>query len=243
MKLKQRVIMTGSLFLTMISLFLIGMQLGPQPDVSQKVGGKTLAGKQKPTPEERRIKGPEEDSQLKLGHSNFPDVKKFPNFPKSLLDSPRKDWNQGQSKVDTFNLLTLLAQRNLTGVNGMKGLPPHISRVLDNVPERYIAEVEKLKRFIPRSLYNDTVLRGLQVGKQLPHGYGVKQNNPWAIWEKWVTPNYLYPEDAFWSHDMDYIINALATAPITSFGVGYKGTQLKATMFLGKQRTVFKPMR
>ena len=230
--------MTGSLFLTMTSLFLIGMQLGAQPDIPQKVRGKTSGGKQKPTPEERRIKGPEEDSLLKLSHSNFPDVKKFPNFPKSLLDSPRKDWNKGQSRMNAFNMLTLLAQRNLTGVKGLKGLPTRISRTLDNIPERYIAEVERLRKLHPQSLHNDTVL---QVGEQLPPG--VKQKNPWAIWERWVKPNYLYPEDAFWSHDMDYIIDAMATAPITSFGVGYKGTQLKATMFLGKQRTVFKPMR
>ena len=241
MKLKQRVIMTGSLFLTMISLFLIGMQLGAQPDIPQKAKGKSLAGKQKPTPEERRIKGPEEDSLLKLSHSNFPDVKKFPNFPKPLLDSPHKDWNRGQGKMNAFNMLERLAQRNLTGIKGLKGLPARMSRTLDNIPERYIAEVERLRKLYPQSLHNDTVLQRLQVGEQLSPR--VKQRNPWAIWESWVKPNYLYPEDAFWSRDMDYILDAMATAPITSFGVGYKGTQLKATMFLGKQRTVFKPMR
>ena len=65
----------------------------------------------------------------------------------------------------------------------------------------------------------------------------------WEIWQKWVKPNYLYPEDAFWSDEMNQILNAMATAPITSFGVGHKGTQLKATMMLGEQKTAFKPMR
>ena len=71
----------------------------------------------------------------------------------------------------------------------------------------------------------------------------VAQKDPWEIWKGWVKPDYLYPEGAFWSDEMNYILNAMATAPITSFGVGHKGTQLKASLFLGKQRTAFKPMR
>ena len=66
----------------------------------------------------------------------------------------------------------------------------------------------------------------------------------WNQWMKWVRPDSLYPEDVFWSPEMTDILQSLATAPVTSFGLGHKGTQLKATMHLaGGQKTVFKPMR
>ena len=58
-----------------------------------------------------------------------------------------------------------------------------------------------------------------------------------------MTPDALYPQDAFYSEEMNHILAVMATAPITSFGVGHKGTQLKATAMLGAQRTVFKPKR
>jgi hypothetical protein len=71
----------------------------------------------------------------------------------------------------------------------------------------------------------------------------VASKDPWSIWEGWVRPDYLYPAGAFYSEEMNHILNVMATAPITSFGVGHKGTQLKATAMLGAQRTVFKPKR
>lgn len=71
----------------------------------------------------------------------------------------------------------------------------------------------------------------------------VSSKDPWAIWERWVKPDYLYPEEAFYSEEMNHILAVMATSPITSFGVGHRGTQLKATAMLGAQRTVFKPKR
>lgn len=71
----------------------------------------------------------------------------------------------------------------------------------------------------------------------------VSSKDPWSIWMGWVKPDYLYPENAFYSEEMNHILAVMATAPITSFGVGHKGTQLKATAMLGMQRTVFKPKR
>ena len=66
----------------------------------------------------------------------------------------------------------------------------------------------------------------------------------WNQWLKWVRNESLYPQGAFWSPEMNGILQSLATAPVTSFGLGHKGTQLKATMHLaGGQKTVFKPMR
>ena len=71
----------------------------------------------------------------------------------------------------------------------------------------------------------------------------VSSEDAWTIWEGWVQPDFLYPQDAFYSEEMNHILAAMATSPITSFGVGHKGTQLKATVMMGPQRAVFKPKR
>ncbi len=67
--------------------------------------------------------------------------------------------------------------------------------------------------------------------------------DPWKVWVRWVSEDHFYPKESFNSSEMNSILHALATSPITEFGLGYKGTQLKATMMLGEQRTVFKPKR
>lgn len=264
MKLKQRVIVTGSLFVTMISLFLIGIHLGTPPDAPKRTPTGNVQG---PSKEKGFIKGPEQDSSLKFGGLNFPDVRKLPNFPQSFLDNPRKDWPQGRmgpTKGEDVYMKRLLTRMNLTKMQGPPIHSPQDLRGLGNVPERLREWHERLSR----SSHNDSALQNLPVNlplsnvNRVQHGVlnhpmrledvvrmstdpipGVKRKSPWVIWEMWVKPNYLYPEGAFWSDDMNYIIDAMATAPITSFGLGHKGTQLKATMFLGKQRTVFKPMR
>lgn len=84
---------------------------------------------------------------------------------------------------------------------------------------------------------NRTLRGGLQVSPQ------VASKDPWAIWNDWVVPDYFYPKNSFESEEMNHILATMATAPITSFGLGHKGTQLKATAMLGAQRTVFKPKR
>ena len=71
----------------------------------------------------------------------------------------------------------------------------------------------------------------------------VAELNPWSIWRGWVEENSLYPQEAFFSDEMNHILATMATGNITSFGLGSKGTQLKATAMLGVQRTVFKPKR
>jgi hypothetical protein len=69
-------------------------------------------------------------------------------------------------------------------------------------------------------------------------------SEPWDIWKGWVKPHVLYPEGSFFSLQMDLILESLEMYPITSFDVGYRGTQLKAGLYLeGNQRAVFKPMR
>ena len=72
----------------------------------------------------------------------------------------------------------------------------------------------------------------------------VTSKHPWQIWTSWVKPKVFYSPDDFWSAEMNTILHALATYPVTSLELGHRGTQLKASMYLqGGQRTVFKPMR
>ena len=67
-------------------------------------------------------------------------------------------------------------------------------------------------------------------------------DDPWQLWKEMVTDRKLSS-----SSDPDavnMILEALTFKPIVAVGVGYKGTQLKASMLLeGKQRVVFKPLR
>ena len=73
---------------------------------------------------------------------------------------------------------------------------------------------------------------------------GQLTTRPWDIWARWVNSEVLYPAGVFYSSDMDMILRALSTYPIKSFDVGYRGTQLKATLHLiGNQKAVFKPRR
>ena len=85
---------------------------------------------------------------------------------------------------------------------------------------------------------SDQVIRDKPIGEETPLGV-----DPWSLWHSWVKQDWFYPKDAFLSREMNSILHAMATYPITSFDVGHKGTQLKVSMYLNKQRTAFKPMR
>ena len=72
----------------------------------------------------------------------------------------------------------------------------------------------------------------------------IDYTRPWKIWSNWVREDVLYPNGVLHSTEMDLILRGLSSYPVTRLDVGYKGTQLKASMYLeGGQRTVFKPMR
>ncbi|XP_033114499.1 uncharacterized protein LOC117114977 [Anneissia japonica] len=63
----------------------------------------------------------------------------------------------------------------------------------------------------------------------------------WSIAAKWVTARHIIPEQA---PELGDILHAMASRPITKADVGYKGTQLKVTLYLaGGQVVVFKPKR
>ena len=87
-----------------------------------------------------------------------------------------------------------------------------------------------------RTIANDSAIKTRMLN--------VSIESSWSIWNSWVTSDVLYPANSFNSKEMNQILTAMATSPITSFGVGHKGTQLKATvMLVGAQRAVFKPKR
>ena len=67
-------------------------------------------------------------------------------------------------------------------------------------------------------------------------------DDPWRLWKEMVKARQLSsPDDP---DSINMILEGLTYKPIVAVGVGYKGTQLKATMMLeGKQRVVFKPKR
>lgn len=66
-------------------------------------------------------------------------------------------------------------------------------------------------------------------------------DDPWLAWKEMVTLRTLTPPA---SDGVNSILDALTFKPIVAAGIGYKGTQLKATLLLnGKQKVVFKPMR
>lgn len=69
----------------------------------------------------------------------------------------------------------------------------------------------------------------------------VEKEDPWLTWKEMVSLRTLTPQA---SDGVNSILDALTFRPIVAAGIGYKGTQLKATLLLnGKQKVVFKPMR
>lgn len=68
--------------------------------------------------------------------------------------------------------------------------------------------------------------------------------NTWKMWQSWVKEDAFYPTEAFNSGRMRQLLEAMARAPIVRFGIGEKGTQLKASVVLqGQQKALFKPRR
>ena len=190
MKLKQRVIVTGSTFLTIVGLFTIGLQLNwPQPE------------------SDRQTPPPTQDNKPRITEKSS-DSNKPPHHPSPLRNRP--------SLPSGLNLTELRA-----------GLWP-------GVPRRVL---ENALLGLPQPQQNRKVGLGLSVPPE------IEELNPWSIWRGWVEENSLYPQEAFFSDEMNHILATMATGSITSFGLGSKGTQLKATAMLGNQRTVFKPKR
>lgn len=99
-----------------------------------------------------------------------------------------------------------------------------------------------------RSVHTDTN-NGERVGeKKVERNIGKNNDidyeldDPWSIWESMVKSRQITsPDDA---DGVNMILEAMMYKPIVAAGVGYRGTQLKATLTLeGRQKVVFKPMR
>ncbi|XP_028394809.1 glycosaminoglycan xylosylkinase-like [Dendronephthya gigantea] len=72
----------------------------------------------------------------------------------------------------------------------------------------------------------------------------VLHKTAWKLWQEMVKVNEVTQHGEEGTLKVNRIVKALQTAPIIQTSVGYKGTQLKTSMFLkGNQRTVFKPKR
>ena len=66
----------------------------------------------------------------------------------------------------------------------------------------------------------------------------------WELWQDMVKEREVTPPGQEGKMKVDAIVKALQTTPVIQMSVGYRGTQLKASMILkGNQRTVFKPKR
>ena len=187
--------MTGSLFVTMVALFTIGMQLNwPEPVERDKEQPRSSLDNQR---------------QMKPLDTHTPNNNR-PSFvpPSPPLKLPRPHLPPGLNWSDL-------------------GLPG---------PRRML---EDRLKYLPQLRRN---VRSKRVDV-LSVPAEISELNPWSIWRGWVQENSLYPQEAFYSDEMNHILATMATGNITSFGLGSRGTQLKATAMLGNQRTVFKPKR
>lgn len=83
---------------------------------------------------------------------------------------------------------------------------------------------------------------GNEIRQNDSHDTDYEYDDPWTLWKEMVKSRQITsPVD---NDSVNTILEALIYKPIIAAGVGYRGTQLKATLILeGKQRVVFKPMR
>ena len=248
MKLKNRIAVTGSLFVVMSTLFLVGVQLGSGPEATPKtepVKERTAAprvelpkvagvAEHKVSERMKNLGSPERqavlDSVMALHNRSLPALPRGPPRldESKLLDHLRNFGNFGKEVV---------TQRILG--KGMDAVHRELIR-FPELSKTPLKSRDKEHRFqIPSELAK---VKSPQKPDNQFLSFG-QERDPWNIWESWVQKDSFYPEDALFSDEMNSILRAMATQPIKSFDVGHRGTQLKATMFLGKQKTVFKPMR
>lgn len=244
MKLKQRVIMVASLTGTLTVLFILGMQLaapvpGPENEGGSKGGEKPRSVTENPGTDELKVREGDFDSWAGIGDK-----------PKLIVDGDRRELRAPMALpggLDLRNVPRRFHPRvdenvdfpNRPRPNGVGGRPADMSEILkdlqfsDRRGDRGNPLDRRLSEQLPNRQENDRV------------SPSDDKKDPWVIWQRWVRQDSLYPEGVFWSDEMDLILRSMATMPVTEFGVGYKGTQLKASMFLGpeRQRTSFKPMR
>ena len=66
----------------------------------------------------------------------------------------------------------------------------------------------------------------------------------WDMWMRWPHSDAILPEGVYDMKNITTLLQAMAVAPVERMDVGYRGTQLKASLHLkGGQVAVFKPKR
>ena len=254
MKLKQRALATGSMFLGMTALFLVGLLLSPRPE--------NTARKDKPRVKLPDIPGvPDYVLDERVNNPNNEDKKAVVdsliaryNRSRGLLDqrkgrNRKKPDNFEQTKDKNRRLQQKLESHNKS-TDELEKMPRGPELLNDLVLQKLASK----DQFTLQSQRNATEVKEGELNKRTQDGpisnEGEYENpleagerDPWRVWHSWVKQDHFYPEGAFMSEEMNSILHAMATYPITSFDVGHRGTQLKASMFLGQQRTAFKPMR
>ena len=264
MKLKQRVIMMASLTGTMSILFIIGIQLStPVPGPEGNSGG------------DHQVEEPRFDKPLnRLQDSNPLSWMDDKDKGRLVVVDGKKELHAPMALPGGVDLRNVPRRFHPRVAENPVVLPRHrgsVKRpVIDNdsdlgkradplhreaVPRsdptiKSAAETESHQTNSPephngeqRSPLDNAAVKLSRLNLKIPPDTARK--DPWAIWQGWVKPDYLYPEGVFWSDEMNLILFSMATKPVTEFGVGHKGTQLKTSLLLGdeKQRTSFKPMR
>ena len=251
MKLKQRVVVTGTLFLGMTLFFLVGIFLGSS---REDAGTATLGGNRRRTDPlgiqdhgvskeqvvARYNRSRDVPSHGRRSHELQGEGKETNRRLQQKLDLKSSDEVEKQPRETEFEKKKEeqeeeAVERGLDRVNGVSDdrfrLPHEVVDEGEGEGGRREGEGEDGER---------------EGGRREGEGEDGEReggSDPWKIWQSWVKQDHFYPEDAFWSEEMNSILRAMATYPISSFDVGHRGTQLKASMFLGNQRTAFKPKR
>jgi len=97
------------------------------------------------------------------------------------------------------------------------------------------------KRVVDKD-HKNTVRKHKNNPKNANNDVDYEYDDPWLIWKDMVKSRQITPPDD--TDAVNMILEALMYKPVIAAGVGYRGTQLKATLTLeGKQKVVFKPKR
>ena len=237
--------MTAALFLGMAGFFLVGILFST---TREEAAGPPAVGKRVEPPDILQHRVKDWGGEAAAG----PLVAQRRNHSRDLVPShQRKDYEQPDLPEEGRERNRRLQQKlDLKSKDEGERQPrrPDLPREL---PQRSseAAAVSEPQFKLPAKVVGEKVggqgeadRRRLRGGEEGEEG-GAEGRDPWKVWQSWVRQDYFYPDDAFWSDEMNSILHAMATYPIMSFDVGHRGTQLKASMFLGEQRTAFKPMR
>ena len=250
MKLKQRALVTGSMFLGMGALFLIGLLLSTRPENTPQ------KDKQRALPDipgvpdyvlDERVNNPGNEDKVAVVDSliarhnrsrGIPDQRKGRNR-KNLddLEQARDRKRRLQQKLESFKSTDEL-EKMPRGPELLNELVLQKLSPKDQVALQHQRNITKIR---DGELKKEMQDESIDIEYENPLAAG--ERDPWKVWHSWVKQDHFYPEEAFFSEEMNSILHAMATYPITSFDVGHRGTQLKVSMFFGQQRTAFKPMR